>query len=44
VWALDQGATAVRVHDVRMAVRAAAVLDIMQRAYDGGLVASAGRG
>jgi dihydropteroate synthase len=44
VWALDQGAAAVRVHDVRGAVRAAAVLDMMQRAYDGGLVASAGRG
>jgi len=41
VWALDQGAHAVRVHDVRGAVRAAAVLDIMQRAYDAGLVASA---
>jgi dihydropteroate synthase len=40
VWALDQGATAVRVHEARSAVRAAAVLDIMQRAYDGGLVPS----
>jgi dihydropteroate synthase len=38
VWALDQGASAVRVHDVRTAVRAASVLDIMVRAYDGGLV------
>jgi dihydropteroate synthase len=37
VWALDQGATAVRVHDVRAAARALQVLDIMQRAYDGGL-------
>jgi dihydropteroate synthase len=37
VWALDQGASAVRVHDVRSAVRAAQVLDVMQRAYDGGL-------
>jgi dihydropteroate synthase len=42
VWALDQGAAAVRVHDVQGAVRAASVLDIMQRAYDGGLVAAAG--
>jgi dihydropteroate synthase len=42
VWALDQGASAVRVHDVRAAVRAATVLDIMVRAYDGGLV-DAGR-
>jgi dihydropteroate synthase len=41
VWALDQGATAVRVHDVPIAVQAATVLEIMQRAYDGGLVTSA---
>jgi dihydropteroate synthase len=40
VWALDQGAAAVRVHDVRGAVRAASVLDVMRRAHDQGLVAS----
>ncbi len=40
VWALDQGATAVRVHDVPGAVRAASVLDVMRRAYDQGLVGS----
>lgn len=37
VWALDQGASAVRVHDVRSAARAMHVLEIMRRAYDGGL-------
>ncbi len=37
VWALDQGAAAVRVHDVRSATRAMQVLDVMTRAYDGGL-------
>ncbi len=32
VWALDQGARMVRVHDVRSAVRAAALLDVLETA------------
>jgi dihydropteroate synthase len=32
VWALDQGARMVRVHDVRRAARAAALLDVLERA------------
>jgi dihydropteroate synthase len=32
VWVLDQGARMVRVHDVRRAARAAALLDVLQRA------------
>jgi dihydropteroate synthase len=32
VWAFDQGATMVRVHDVRSATRAAALLQVLERA------------
>jgi dihydropteroate synthase len=32
VWALDRGARMVRVHDVRRAARAAALLDVLARA------------
>jgi dihydropteroate synthase len=32
VWVLDQGARMVRVHDVRRAARAAALLDVLERA------------
>jgi dihydropteroate synthase len=32
VWALDEGARMVRVHDVRAATRAAALLDVLEQA------------
>jgi dihydropteroate synthase len=39
VWALSEGAAVVRVHDVEASVRAAALLDVMERATPEGMVA-----
>ena len=40
VWCFEQGVAMVRVHDVESSVRAAALMDVMERATPEGVIAA----